>query len=743
MDIRLTRNQRTHERDLAVDETIFSQANGILGVRGSFAEGYGNRNDDPYALINGFYNFYPFRYEENSIHFPQQGQTIVKLPDATMIQILTEDGPIDLTHCELTQLSREYNLSKGLVERKAEYTTKKGYHFTICEERIVSQKNKSLLAIKLSVKSIDYTGEIDFCSWIQMPMVKEIDHHDPRVAQQKQHLNLSDMKIEGNCAVLSVSTTLSGLGAEIGVIHDKKFAFRMTDLGIIGKYSTQIKADESIEIVKKVIYRTDFTPSHSQSVFFDLKDLGSYEDIRKEQVRWASDFWKKNNTHLSQPDADLALKYSIYQLNCSGGESELSQIAAKGLSGEGYEGHYFWDTEIYMLPYFILTQPEKARRILMYRYRHLNQSRLEARHLGCETGAKIPWRTINGDETSPYYPAGSAQVHINSDLAYSIDAYFNATNDLIFMSEAGFEMLLETGVFLLEYGHFKDNLFHLDSVTGPDEYTAIVNDNYYTNAMAKRHFEIILKFAKNQPVIASRVFKETGIGSEILHRFEAAAKQMNLIIDKEKKIIAQDAGFLFKKDLDLNQIPSENHPMLLHYHPLFIYRHQILKQSDSVLALVLLDSPRDKIYRNTFDYYLKRTTHDSSLSKCIYGIAAYGLGFDTMASMFFNDSLFIDLNDATKHTQHGLHMANIGGTFLLLAYGLMGIRLGEKLCVAPVKQKAFRDVRLDIVYQGVSVVMQIKGETLTIHVSEPLTICLYGKIVHVNDVTSVLIKSLD
>lgn len=737
----LERHQRMATSELAVDETIFSQSNGILGVRACFAEGTGQSSDDPYALINGFYNTIPYHYEENSIHFPQEGQTIVKLMDTTGITFKTNQCFLNLSDAKLIDLKRSYVLSQGLTQRQATYQIPNGQKIIIREERIVSQSKKYLVISHIEIESVDYVGPLEVTSTMKMPQVTDFVHNDPRVAQEKKHLNFISSTIEKDYASMIAKTEVTEMTIETAMVHDEAFVYSVADQTVSAVRTLQLKAREIKKFTKFQIYNSHLTNPNNETLQAIVDQLGDYDSNKTNQIEWAQSFWIKNQMFLSDPESLLALQYSVFQLNSSGGENEMIQIAAKGISGVGYEGHYFWDTEIYMLPYFIMTAPEKAKKLLMFRYRHIEKAREEARKLGISIGIKVPWRTINGIETSPYYPAGSAQIHINSDLAFVIMQYYYATLDDDFMIRYGFELMLETALFILEYGVFKDNVFHINTVTGPDEYTALVNDNYYTNSMAKRHFENVVSYAKDHLESLRPIFQKTGTPLSILDQFSLAANQMNCIQDEKLKVIAQDDAFLFKKNIDLNAIPNDNHPLLLHYHPLFIYRHQLLKQSDVVLAMVLLNANRDEYYHNSFTYYLNRTTHDSSLSKCMYGIAAYGLGRSDLGKEFLLDSLHIDLKDTKRHTQHGLHMANMGGGYLLLAYGLLGIRLERTLVIAPVYQDHFTEVSLTFLYQGCALSVEVKENHVEITTDKPILIQLFDKQVLVNTFTKALIKS--
>ncbi|TXT18699.1 MAG: kojibiose phosphorylase [Erysipelotrichaceae bacterium] len=736
----LERNQRFSKAELAVDETIFSQSNGILGIRGSFAEGYGLDSDDPYALINGFYNTIPYHYEENSIHFPQFGQTIVKLMDTSSVWIETDCGQLQLSSAKLIDLKRWYVLSEGLTRRSAQYELSNGQRLIVHEERFVAQDVKHLIVSHIIIESIEYEGQLKITSVIQMPKVKVLNRNDPRIAQARKHLRFIGNDSTHTYATLSAVTENTDLSIEVAMTHDEVFDYALSDQGACAVTHQHLSPKQSFGFTKFQIFNTALTNPKGLSTLNLIEDLDTYKELKKKQQRLTQAFWDLNKVSLNDPESLLAFQYSIYQLNNSGGEHEQLQIAAKGISGEGYEGHYFWDTEIYMIPYFILTQPDKAKRLLMYRYHHLEDAIQEARKLGIDRGVKIPWRTINGTETSPYYPAGSAQIHINSDLAYSIMQYYYASEDEAFMIDYGFEMMLQTALFILDYGVFDRGVFHLNTVTGPDEYSTLVNDNYYTNVMAQRHFEALVAYAKEHKDQINPIFKKCDVDESILDEFSLAAQQMSFKIDEKHHVVAQDDNFLSKRNLDLATIPVDKHPMLLHYHPLFIYRHQLLKQSDTLLAMVLLNRKTDVLYKNSFDYYLSRTTHDSSLSKCMYGIAAYAIGLSNLGDEFFEDSLQIDLRDTKHHTQHGLHMANMGGTYLLVAYGLLGIRIEKHLRVAPVAHSRFTQVTLSFRYQGHHVTISTHKEHFTISTDGPLLIQLYDELKLVESSTQEIIK---
>ncbi len=736
--MKINRNNRTKIEELLVDESIFAMQNGLIGVKGNFAEGYGDR-DYKQTLINGFFNYYPYHYEENSPVFPQIGQRIINVIDGQTIEFYIDDLPINKTTCNLISLSREFDLKKGLTTRKAIYKTNDNKVFTIEEERLVSLVQLELLAIKIKISTQNHNGKIKVLSKLTLPskFTKKIEDSRINVPDEIQ-INISDKSIDDEGVYLKAKTTSSNLCLGVGLSHSDKFTYYYNNEGFIGLKYINLSKDNPYEFIKYVVY----TPSTIHKNVIEtthniLKTINNkgYDYYTKLQKQYIDDFWKKTHLKiLENEEKNMMLQYNLYQLYTSTNNKYNLNIPAKGLTGEGYEGHYFWDTEIYMIPFFTITNPSLAKNLLLYRYFHLNQAKQEAKKLGVNYGAKIPWRTIDGFEASPYYLAGSAQYHINSDVAYSIIKYYEYTNDLDFMINYGFELLIETARFLYHSGNFSNESFHILGITGPDEYTALVNDNYYTNTMAKYHFNYIYEFYNENKEKLYKYIDKSGLNEKEIHDFKEAANKMYIKFDETLEIFAQDDSFLQKPELDLNIIPKENFPLLLHYHPMFIYKHQILKQADVLLALVLLDYNNLEILENNFNYYLKRTTHDSSLSKCIHSLVAFRLGKSKLGYSYLNDILKMDLENSNKNTDHGLHIANSGGIYLTLIYGIIGLRIHKNnLWIRPTLPKKLKGIETSITYQETKIFITLK-EKIEIKVSKPINLGIYNDIILINEI---------
>ena len=386
----------------------------------------------------------------------------------------------------------------------------------------------------------------------------------------------------------------------------------------------------------------------------------------KLQEDYLANYWHNCYVDIEGDDElNTALKYNLFELIQSVTKDEHGSIAPKGLSGEGYEGQYFWDSEMYIQPFFTITNPQISKILISYRYETLEMAKDNAKVLGHKKGALFPWRTIMGKECSGYFPAGSAQYHINGDIAYAVISYYLATNDIDFIVSKGAEIIYETARLWMDVGSFYNNQFHINNVTGPDEYTCLVNNNYYTNVIAQYHLKWAVKlyFEFRKLPEFKKMQKKIKLRQEEVKAFNKASKNMYLPYDEKLNINPQDDSFLQKQTMDIASISKNKFPLLLHYHPLYLYRHQVCKQADTVLAhFICEDAQSLETIRNSFNYYEKITTHDSSLSECIFSIVASKLGMGYKAFKYFGNSTKLDLLDLHKNTKDGIHTANMGVT---------------------------------------------------------------------------------
>jgi alpha,alpha-trehalose phosphorylase len=366
----------------------------------------------------------------------------------------------------------------------------------------------------------------------------------------------------------------------------------------------------------------------------------------------------------------------------------------------------------------------------------LSRARERARELS-QGGAMFPWRTINGEEASAYYEAGTAQYHINADIAFAIKRYVDSRGDQEFLVELGAEVLVETARLWEDLGFFaRDGRFHIHGVTGPDEYTTVVNDNTYTNLMARLNLSFaaaaVRRLEAERPEVYVALVDEVGLRPEEVAAWERAAAAMHVPYDEQIGIHPQDAHFLEREAWDLDATPRDHFPLLLHYHPLLIYRHQVIKQADIVLVMFLLGNEfSEEQKRANFEYYDTFTTGDSSLSACVQSIVAAEVGNEESALEYFRFALLIDLADAAGDTSDGVHIASAAGVWQALVFGFGGVRdFDGRLSIAP---------RLPSVWTSLNFSLQVRGRQLRIQLGhdeeryvlengEPLEVMIRGEV---------------
>lgn len=675
----------------ALEESLFHTANGYLGLRACPEEGApAGINSIRGAYINAFYDVKPIRYGEKLYGFPETQQGIVNLTDVQTLGLYIDGERFaPLENGAVLACRRSLDMRTGQTARYVKWRSPKGKEVEVSFRRMVSLCEKGLFVLRCEVKALNFDGEIAFEPVEEGDVANFADPSDPRVAQEKhKHLFVERVEADERGGRILSRTGASGLSlcAAVRYLPPEGFSLHVQkdEHSIRAKSAGRIAKGESRLMVKLALFadsRRAEDPARAALEALDRaaeKGVAYYEQQQRERLHA---FWRDSRVTVSGDERlQLSLDYSLYSLFCSAGRDEVSSVAAKGLSGEGYEGHYFWDTEIYVFPFFLMTDPGLARSLLAYRHTILPKAREHARLMGHPVGALYPWRTISGSECSGYFPSGSAQYHLSADIAHAFMQYYLATGDVAFMAEKGAEVLVETARLFLNAGHFVENSFRIDAVTGPDEYSCVVNNNFYTNAGAQetlrsaaRIVALLQKEGMDGPVQAA-----THVTQEELAAFERAADAMYLPYDEKLGIHAQDDAFLKHDTLDLSAIPRERFPLLLHYHPLWLYRHQVCKQADTVLAHYLYEDLADAgIMRRSYDYYERCTTHDSSLSACVFSIMAAKLGDMDKALDYFSRSATMDIDDAHGNTKDGIHTANMGGTYLSIVAGFAGLRIKQ------------------------------------------------------------------
>ena len=691
--------------DLGTTESLFSVSNGYLGMRGNPEEGRKSFAHGTY--INGFHETWKIRHAEEAYGFADTGQTIVNVPDTKTMKLYVDDEPLMLPQADLESYERALDFRAGTLTRSLIWRTPSGKRVEVNSSRMVSFTDRHVVFYEMEITMLDGDAPVVVSSQIlnrqdgfddyRRPEASPKGGFDPRrssringrVLQPQGHWSV------GNRSAIGYETTASGMTMAVATDHyiDTENVFESIALAEddMGRQIYRIEAVQGRPIVirKAAVYHSSRGVPVPE--LFDrcrrtldrVRDKG-FEHYSEGQRRWLDGFWLNADVVIEdQPVIQQATRWCLFQLAQATARSDQLGIPAKGLTGSGYEGHYFWDTEIYLVPFLIHTNPRVARNVLRFRVGLLPQACERARVLS-QQGALFPWRTINGEEASAYYAAGTAQYHIDADVAFAFAKYRDITGDTEFMYRDGAAVLVETARLWADMGFWRTagdgtRSFHIHGVTGPDEYTTVVNNNMFTNVMARANLRSAASLMREMEDRDQRAFMRVKESLELrkaeIEEWDRCADGMVVLFDENLGIHPQDDTFLEGELWDLENTSADKYPLLLYYHPLVIYRFQVIKQADVVLALFLQGdqfSPEQK--RADFEYYDPITTGDSTLSAVVQSIVAAESGYQDMAMKYFRAGLFVDLADLHNNARDGVHIASTGGVWNALVYGFAGMR---------------------------------------------------------------------
>ncbi len=734
------------------NESIFATGNGYIGMRGNFEEGYPSIKitGAEGTYINGFYETVPINYGEKAYGFPDKSQAMLNVTNGKVIKLFLEDEEFNMLKGELVDYRRSLNLKEGYLRRSIIWVSPKGRKIKLEIMRLISQTNKHLAVISYKVTPVNFDGEIRLVSALDGNVQNIATDSDPRVGSglKKKTLEVESVICEDNFGLLVQRTqrvkSKMACAMENQLVTKNQFEIQnicyKTRVEVV--YKIEAQKERPIVLNKFLAYITSWDVGENK-ILFGARRIAirarseGFAKILKAQKDYMRNFWDKADLIVKgDPAVQQGIRFNMFHLLQSVGKDGRTNIGSKGLTGEGYEGHYFWDSEMYIMPFFLYTNPEISRKLLEYRYHTLDKARTRARQLSHPEGALFPWRTINGEECSAFFPAGTAQYHINADIAFAVKRYIDGTGDFDFLISYGAEILFETARVWSDLGEFtpkRNNLFCINGVTGPDEYTAIVNNNFYTNLMAGENmgyaYQVAQWLKRNKPEEYWSLATKIGLEDWELDRWKKAAENIYLPYDQELQLYAQDDSFFYKEIWDLDK-GEKKRPLLMHYHPLVIYRHQVCKQADVVLALFLMSQRFDmEAKRRNFDYYEKITTHDSSLSECIFSIVASDIGYYDRAYQYFMNSIRMDLDDLHGNTSAGVHTANMAGAWMMVINGFAGMRAYEDvLSFKPYLPNGWEEYSFKITYRGklVNITVNHQGTKYELLEGDELIILHYG-----------------
>jgi alpha,alpha-trehalose phosphorylase len=676
---------RETELDLDVIDqagSVFALANGHIGLRGNLDEG--EPPGLPGTYLNGLYEQRPLPYAEAGYGYPEAGQTVVNVTNGKVIRLLVDDEPFDVRFGELRSHERVLDFRAGVLRRRAEWSTPAGKLVRVSSLRLVSLVQRAVAAILYEVEPLDAPARLVVQSELVANESMPPTEADPRAAAalgaplRSEHY--SDH--EGRAVLVHV-TERSALRLAAGMDHIVKgpdgtdtATESSPDLARVA-VTADVQPGERLRIVKLLAYgwssRRSTAALHDQvaGALAEARHTG-WDGLLAGQRSYLDDFWERADVEL-EGDAELqqAVRFALFHTLQAGARAERRAIGAKGLTGPGYNGHTFWDTETFVLPMLTYTAPHAARDALRWRHSTLGLARDRAKLLGFE-GAAFPWRTIDGQECSGYWPAGTAAFHVGADIADAVGRYQAASDDQAFEREAGLELLVETARLWRSLGHHDARgRFRIDGVTGPDEYSAVADNNVYTNLMAQRNLRLAADAVTRHPERAA----ELGADPEEVAGWRDAARAILIPFDEQLGVHPQAEGFTEHEPWDFERTAPEQYPLLLHFPYFDLYRKQVLKQADLVLALHLRgDAFSAEAKARDFAYYEALTVRDSSLSACTQAVIAAEVGWLELAYDYFAEAALMDLDNLERNTRDGLHIASLAGAWIVAVAGFGGMR---------------------------------------------------------------------
>jgi alpha,alpha-trehalose phosphorylase len=723
---------------LAQSESLFALGNGHIGWRGNLDEG------EPHGLqgsyLNGVYELRPLPYAEAGYGYPEQDQVVVNVTDGKVIRLLVDDEPFDIRYGDLHSHVRVLDFRTGLLERRAEWSTPTGRRIRVTSTRLVSLVQRAVAAVKYEVEAVDAVRVVVQSELVANEPGSKLVGFDPRASEvldapwtSQTHGSdntSAELVHQTNYSNLMVSAAMDHKvegpkGAEVSAVDFEDIA-RIT-------FSAALEPGEKLTIVKLVAYgwsgvRTKEALRDQTAAALVVARESGWDGLVNEQRSYLDNFWNNADVELDgDQEIQQAVRFSLFHVLQAGARSEQRALPAKGLTGTGYDGHAFWDSEAFVLPVLNFTVPETVAHALRWRHSTLPLARDRAALLGFR-GAAFPWRTIAGAECSSYWPAGTAAFHVSADVADAVVRYLHSTGDQTFEHDFGTEILVETARLWLSLGHFDlDGGFRIDGVTGPDEYSAIADNNIYTNLLVQSNLLVAADAAERNLDVAA----ELEVSEDEISLWRRAAQKIVIPFDTQLGVHAQAEGFTYHQTWDFEATKQDQYPLLLHFPYFDLYRKQVVKQADLVLAMYLRgDIFSDEQKKANFDYYEGLTVRDSSLSACIQSVMAAEVGYLALAYDYLAEAALMDLEDREHNTRDGLHMASLAGTWIALVAGLAGMRPWKlSLSFAPRLPDGIARLAFNIVFCGRRLHIETTSTSTTYELREgdDLELCHAGE----------------
>lgn len=704
-------------------ESMLAVTNGVIGVRGNLEEACDGVESYPATFVNGVVGFMPYHFMWKFPGYPDRGHRVLNACEWTRVSLVVDGERLDVNHPGLKTYRRWLDMKQGSMHRTSVWTTSKGVEVKLTTRRLASM-------VRREVAALECTVAVSQACTLRLETVTDgnpVSRHYPETGITCESWELCDGLMLGRLQsatsrqrlAFAQELTLSAAETPIAGEIDQ-------ESGVLRAVAEHRFADAgSFQLCKRIAMVSDLEAPSAEldsEAIKALKAAPAMDVLFAEQAGFWDSFWGKADVVIEGDSLDqLGIRLSLFHNRQSVPEDGVRSVSANGQTGDNYGGHVFWDTEMYIVPPLLYTEPERVRGLLEYRYGILDHARDQARKMQGR-GALYSWNSITGEECAHVYEASTAEYHLQSAVAWAVDRYVEATCDLDFLHAMGAEMIFETARFLRDRGTFvphKGNCFCINVVCGPNEYSCGVDNNAYTNYLARWHFlraaEIYEAMHLRAPEILRALSERIDLDEAEPQGWREAGERMYLPWDESMGIVPQDDQFLGRDPVDMAKIPFHTDVRSL-VHPLNLWRMQLIKQADTVLLLFLFRHEFDaETVRKTYVYHESKTNHGSSLSACMHSIVASDIGKDEDAYRFFRESALMDINDLKSNTDGGVHSACLGGTWMAAVNGFGGMRDAPTgLVLNPKLPSRWTRFAFPLVWRGRRIFVDVTADKLAI-----------------------------
>ncbi|MBU1027275.1 MAG: glycoside hydrolase family 65 protein [Candidatus Margulisbacteria bacterium] len=727
----LIEEKKYHPHKQAMYESLFTLGNGYLGMRGAFEE-------NPHGSYRGMYIAGVFDKAESYV------REIVKVPGWNDFSVWVNGNKFSIDTCKVISHKRALDMKKGILHRTTIMKNPDGKKLKFESKRMIFAHQVRGALMCVSITPMNFSGEIKVISGLNGDVTNQGYFPEERI----KHLNVVSMQRDKESIYLEMETrddkTKIAIAADtvymgnnlniikVNRVYGEKFAQEMifkAEKGSQYNFAKWISVFTSREGYERQINST------ATDLLRDMMYEGVDYHVKK-HVETREKMWQTADVQINgDRRAQKGIRFNIYHLLVIKPHHDPTvSIAAKFLTGEGYKGHVFWDTEIFMLPFYIYNFPEEARNLLMYRYYTMAGALKNSREMGYK-GAKYAWESADsGEETTPNYGlradgssvkifTGDEEHHIVSDVAYGVFNYMQATKDTDFLYKYGAEIIFQSARFWLSRVEKRRDRYEIRKVIGPDEFHEHVDNNAFTNYLVMWHLEYALtiynQMQKNAPEVLKALIKKIALESEEIEKLKVVSKTIFLSYDQKSELIEQFEGYFSLDDFTVSELDSNGLPLWPKGLDLSnLERTQLLKQADVVLLLYLFpDRFSPDLKEKNYNYYEARTMHKSSLSPCIYAITGLDIGDHKRAYDYFIKTSYIDLLDANKNTGDGIHGAATGGAWMTAIHGFAGMRLRRNnLCFDPWLPKKWQEISYTCFWQGSLLQVKLNHKNISLKV---------------------------